>query len=81
MVADHHFMVQCRRTRKPRTKTSDLREGTAWMENDELMMEIAGTGEMRKVRRQVLRFVLGRGPVGEIEHDASYQSDDQASGK
>jgi hypothetical protein len=26
---------------KPRPKSSDLREGTAWMENDELMLEIA----------------------------------------
>ena len=28
-----------------------------------------------------LRFILGRGPIGEIERDASYQRDDQACGK
>jgi hypothetical protein len=38
-------------------------------------------GAGRRVRRVALRFVLSRGPVGEIKRDASYQSDDQASGK
>jgi hypothetical protein len=26
---------------EPRAKSSDLRKGTAWMENDELLLEIA----------------------------------------
>ena len=43
------------------------------------MVEIAG--DVRHVRRPALRFVLSRGPVGEIEHDDSYQSDDQGSDK
>ena len=35
----------------------------------------------RGVLRQVLRFVLSRGSVGEIEYDASYQRDDHPGKK
>jgi len=80
-VDDYHFLIRCRSTGKLRAKTNDLGEGTAWKENDELMAGIVGIDDVRQVRRQVLGFVLSRGPVGEIEHDASDQSDDQASGE
>src|SRR5467141_3047941 len=45
------------------------------------MAGITRTGDGRQVRRLVLRFVLSRGPVGEIERDACYQSDDQGRDK
>jgi hypothetical protein len=64
---------------KLRAKSNDLREGIAWMDNDELLLEIAGAE--RQVRCYVLRFALSRGSVGEIERDASYQSDDQTCDK
>jgi hypothetical protein len=51
------------------------------MENDKLMAGIAGTGDVRQVLRQVLRFVLGRGPVGEVERDGSYNGDEQGCNK
>ena len=41
---------------EPQTKLSDLSEGIVWMENDELMRELAGAE--RQVRLLVLRFVL-----------------------
>ncbi len=47
-VDEHHSLVRCRRTGKTQTKTSDLSEGTAWMENHELMAGIAGTGAGRQ---------------------------------
>ena len=51
------------------------------MENDKLTAGIAGTGDVRQVLRQVSRFVLGRGSIGEIEHDGSYDRDDQSGNK
>jgi hypothetical protein len=61
------------------SKMDDLREGIVWMEDNELMVEIAGAE--RQILRQVLRFVLSRGSVGEIECEASYQSDDHSGKK
>jgi hypothetical protein len=46
---------------KLRTKSSDIREGTAWMDKDELMLELAGAE--RQVRRQVLACIIHDGSL------------------
>ena len=45
------------------------------------MAGIGGIDDVRQVQRQILRFVLSCGPVSEIEHDTSYESEKQASDK
>jgi len=52
-----------------------------WIENDELMAGITGIDDVRQVLRQVLRFVLSRGSIGEIECDGSTYRDDHGSHK
>lgn len=61
--------------------TNDLRHAKTLMEKDGLSAGIAETGDVRQVLRQVSRFVLGRGSIGKIEHDGSYDGDDQSGNK